>query len=185
MTSAEPEAMVGSDRSACRSSARGERLLVHAQHHRALGRVQIQPDDATDLLDEQRVTGELPRLLTVRLQPERPPDPQHGRLRQTDLARHRPRRPVRRVARRRLQRLDDHLLDLLVGDRPRPPRPRLIRQAIQAVLGKPRPPLGGHPARDPQPHRDLGVLEATGRQEHDPRPQGQRLRARPPSRPAL
>ena len=44
---------------------------------------------------------------------------------------------MRRVLRRRLQRLDDHLLDLLVGDRPRAPRPRLIGQPIEAVLGEP------------------------------------------------
>ena len=32
-------------------------LLVHAQHHRSLGRIEIQADDVEDLLDEQRVVG--------------------------------------------------------------------------------------------------------------------------------
>ena len=62
-------------------------LLVDAEHDRALGRVEIQPDDVADLLDELRVLGELPRLLAVRLQPERLPDPVHRRLREPDLAR--------------------------------------------------------------------------------------------------
>ena len=62
-------------------------LLIDAEHDRALGRVEIEPDDVADLVDELRVLGELPGLLAVRLQPERPPDPQHRRLRQPDLAR--------------------------------------------------------------------------------------------------
>ena len=36
------------------------RLLIDAQHHRPLGRVQIQAADVVDLLDELRVLGELP-----------------------------------------------------------------------------------------------------------------------------
>jgi hypothetical protein len=43
-------------------------LLIHAQHDRALGRVEVQPDDVVDLVDEQRVLGQLERLLAVRLQ---------------------------------------------------------------------------------------------------------------------
>ena len=34
-------------------------LLIDAQHDRALGRVQIEPDDVVDLVDELRVLGEL------------------------------------------------------------------------------------------------------------------------------
>src|SRR3712207_9073477 len=41
-----------------------------------------------------------PGVLAMRLQPERLPDAMHRRLRQTDLGRHRARRPVRRVLRR-------------------------------------------------------------------------------------
>jgi hypothetical protein len=88
--------------------------LIDPQHDGALGRIEVEPDDVADLVDELRVLGELPRLLAVRLEPERAPDPQHRRLREPDLARHRPGRPVRGVPRRRLERLDDHLLDLLV-----------------------------------------------------------------------
>jgi hypothetical protein len=38
------------------------RLLVDAQHDRGLGRIEIQPDDVADLVDEPRVRGELERL---------------------------------------------------------------------------------------------------------------------------
>ena len=50
-------------------------LLIDAEHDGALGRVEIEPDDVADLGDELRIPGELERLLAVRLQPERPPDP--------------------------------------------------------------------------------------------------------------
>ena len=62
----------------------------------------------------------------------------------------------------RLQRLDDHLLDLLVGDLARPPRPRLIHQPIEATLDEPPAPLAHRlrrhplaprsPVADPPPH---------------------------------
>jgi hypothetical protein len=85
---------------------------------------------------------------------------------------------MRRVARRRLQRLDDHLLDLVVADRPRPTRTRLVEQPVESALGKARPPRHRHVARDPESLSDLGVLEALGREQHDPRALRERLRAR-------
>ena len=50
---------------------------------------------------------------------------------------HRPRRPVRGIGGRRLQRGGDQRLDPLVADHPRPARPRLIDQPVQAELGEP------------------------------------------------
>ena len=75
-----------------RSSAWIWALLVDAQHDRALGRVEVQPDDVAHLLDEQRVLGQLPMLDAMRLQPERPPDPRDRRL-----ASDRPRSAIWRV----------------------------------------------------------------------------------------
>jgi hypothetical protein len=153
-------------------------FLVHAEHDRAFGRVQIQADDVADLLDELRVLGELPRVLAMRLKPERPPDPRDRGLIETDLGGHRTRRPVRRALWRRLERLDDYLLDLGVADLARLPRSRLVGQPVQAVLGKAIAPLAHRRVPDRQPLRDLGVLEPIGGQQHDPRAQRQRLRAR-------
>ena len=45
-----------------RSSAWIWRFLVHTQHHGALGRVQVEPDDVADLGHELRIAGELERL---------------------------------------------------------------------------------------------------------------------------
>ena len=55
-------------------------LLVHAQHDRGLGRVQVEPDDVVDLLHEQRVVGQLEPVGAVRLELERLPDPPDRRL---------------------------------------------------------------------------------------------------------
>jgi hypothetical protein len=56
------------------------RLLIHAQHHRRLGRVEVQPDHVADFLDELRIGRQLEGVDQVRLEPKRPPDPGDGRL---------------------------------------------------------------------------------------------------------
>jgi hypothetical protein len=101
-------------------------FLINAKHNRALGRIEVEPNDVADLLDELRIPTELPGLLTVRLEPERLPNAVHRGLVETDLGGHRARRPVRRVLRRRFKRLDDHFFDLGVGDLSGLPRPWLI-----------------------------------------------------------
>src|ERR671915_292992 len=45
-------------------------LLVDAKHHRAIRRVEIEPDDVAHLLHEQRVGGELEGLGSMRLHPK-------------------------------------------------------------------------------------------------------------------
>ena len=74
-------------------------LLVHAQDDGPLRRGQVQPDDVPDLLDEERVGRELERLAQVRLEAERPPDPDDGRLGQAEVAGQRAGTPVGRVRR--------------------------------------------------------------------------------------
>ena len=87
--------------------------------------------------------------------------------------------------RRALQRLDDHLIDLGVGDRPRPARPRLIHQPVQPIAREPVAPLADRRDRHAQIARDLAAARTLGRSEHDPRTQRQRLRGRPTPRPGL
>ena len=57
-------------------------LLIHAQHHRTLGRVVLQPDDIDDLLDNQRIGRQLEAVGQVRFEAEGPPDPTDRRLAQ-------------------------------------------------------------------------------------------------------
>ncbi len=160
-------------------------LLVHAQHHRPLRRREVEPDHVLDLVHEQRILGQLPRRTAMRLQTERVPDPGHRSLGQSGLRGHRPGRPVSGVGRGRLQRRGDHRLDLIVGDRARTPRTRLVQQSVQPVGHEPRAPLRHCRPLDSQLCRDLAVRATFGTSQHDPRPQCQRLCRLPTPRPAL
>jgi hypothetical protein len=131
-------------------------LLIDAQHHSVVGRVQVQPDAVADLVDEQRILGQLEGVGLPRLEPERLPDPAHRRRRHANLLGQIPGRPVRGVDRLVLQRLDHDPLDVVVGDRARRPRPRLIDQPVEALW--PRigaatcpPSPRGHPPWTPPP----------------------------------
>lgn len=86
--------------------------------------------------------------------------------------------------RRLLQSVDDHLLHLLVGDRPRRARPRLVHQSLQPPLHEPGPPLAHRQTRHPKPLGYRGITRPV-RTRRNPRPQRQLLRARPPPGPPL
>ena len=61
------------------------RFLIDAEHQRLFRRIQIEPDDVADLVDEVRVGADLEGVDQVRFEPERLPDPAHRRLRQPVL----------------------------------------------------------------------------------------------------
>ena len=158
-------------------------LLVHAQHHRLLGRVVVEADDVDDLVHELRIGGQLEGVLQVGLEVEPPPDPPDRRLRQAAARGHRGPRPVRRVRRGLLQRRHHHVLDLVEQDRRRPARARLVDQTLEPVRHEPGTPAGHRPWRHPQLGGDLLVRQPVGAAQHDLRPQRQRLRGLRPPRP--
>ena len=51
----------------------GSGLLIHTKHHRLGRRLEIQAHDIADLLNEQRIGGELERFASMRLKPKRSP----------------------------------------------------------------------------------------------------------------
>src|SRR5207244_11713369 len=125
------------------------RLFVHAQHQRALRRVQIEPDDIGQLGVELRVAAELEGFDPVRLEPILLPDAMDGGRRQPDLLGHTPRAPMSR----RLglaQRRADYRLLLGRADPPRAAPTRLSAQPLES-----RAPI----APPPQAHRGLGYLK--------------------------
>lgn len=138
------------------------RLLVDTEHQSPLRRVQIETDDVVDLVDEVRIRRRLECLRALRLQAERPPDPRHGRPRQTQFLRHGARRPVGRVLGGGLQRLGNQRGHLLVRHRPRAARTRRVTQIGDSTPRKPRPPAA---------HRMRSRTEL-------PRPCSKRLRRR-------
>jgi hypothetical protein len=161
------------------------RLLVHTEHDRRLGRVEIEPDDVSDLVDELRIRGQLERLRLVRLQPERPPDSADRALAHPTRGRHRTRRPMRRVRRLLLERLHEYPLDVGVRDRARLARPRLVMEPVKTPLREPAPPLAHGRAVAAQLGSDLRARPSLSRRQHDPAPKRQRLRALRPSSPPL
>ena len=124
-------------------------------------------------------------LATMRLQTERTPDAADRRRAHPTRLGHRPRAPMRRICRDRLQGFHHHPLHVVVPDRARRSRSRLVQQAIAAVAQKPPPPLADRTAGRAQFAGYLHVALAGGALQHDPRPQHQRLRSLGPSHPAL
>ena len=161
-------------------------LLVHAQHHGLLRRVVVEADDVDDLLDEQRVGGQLERVLDwwgLRL--EFPPDPADGRLRQAGCAS--PSRPATsgwRPSGSLLQGRGDDFLDPVQQDGRRPAGAGLVVQAVQPALRRTGPATSPRSIPgDPQFRGDVLAVPAVRAAQHDPRAQRQRLRRRRPARP--
>ena len=155
-------------------------LLIHAQHHRLLRRVVVQPDDVDDLLHEQRVGGQLERVRQVRLELEL--CARSARSWTWTARSARPSRPGtsawRPCAGVSSSVATTTLLDLVQQDRRRPARPRLVHQAVQPPR-EPAPPLAHRRSDDPQIRRDLLVRSPSAQRQHDPRPQRQAWRSSP------
>ena len=160
-------------------------LLIDAQHHRRIGRVQVQPDDVTNLVDELRVRRQLEAVGEMRLEPERPPDLRHRRLGHPRRLGHRPRRPVRRIRRGLLERLDDHPLDVGIAHRARRTGTGIVPQTVETQLDEPTPPLADGVLVHPEAAGDLPIGRPFSAGQHDPTTCRQRVRALRASRPAL
>ncbi len=65
-------------------------LLVHGEHHRSIGRVEVQADDVADLLNQLGVGGELEGVLLPGFEAKRTPYLCHGGLADAVLGRQRP-----------------------------------------------------------------------------------------------
>ncbi len=142
-------------------------LLVDADHHRLLRRVQIQPDDVADLGVQLRVGGELERLPLPRLQIMLPPDAGDRGEGNPQVCAQQPSRPVRHPQGLRRGRQRGHH-DRQVIDHRRTTRPieitetRDARLLIAATPGQHRGP------RHPDPAPDLRVRHTLSSEQHDP-----------------
>ncbi len=108
-------------------------LLIDAQDQRTLRRIEVQAHNVPDLLNKERIRGELEGLATVGLQGEGAPNATDRTLAQPGGRRHRTGAPVRRVWRGRFQRQGDHPFHLLIRDGSRGTGPRFIQQAVQTT----------------------------------------------------
>ncbi len=151
------------------------RLFIDREDRRVGRRRPVQADHVADLVDQQRVRGDLEILRAPRLQPERPPDAVHGGRRDPGSAGQFPLGPVRGPLGHLFQGPHDHLLHLGVGDGARHARAGLIAQPVQPPGQEPGPPLPHGAPVDAQPRRDRRIAAVLGAGEHDPRPQRQPL----------
>ena len=134
------------------------RLLIDREDRRARRRRQVQPHHVADLVDEQRVRGDLEVLGAPAAAARRPA---------RSGARWSARCPTRRASSRLdqcvapsghlFQGPDHHLLHLGIGDGARHPRPRLIAQPVQPPGQEPVPPLPHSAPADAQPRRYGGI----------------------------
>ncbi len=160
-------------------------LLVGAQHHGMLRRIQIQAHDVLQFLGELGIAAKLEGSHLMRLQPMRAPDATHAGLADAGRPRHGARRPVGGVGRFLMQRHRHDFLPLPFGDGARPTRPwSVLLQSRDAACPKAVTPTRRLFRRDAHPLRDLFVFETLGGQQHDARsfyhPGGQQARPRHP-----
>ena len=106
-------------------------LLVDAQHQRMIGRVEVQPDDVADLLDEERIVRQLEALRAVRLQSEQRQVAVYGALRQPGFVRQAATRPVCLAARFSRQRGIDQRGDLILAGAARSAGLELVVQPVE------------------------------------------------------
>jgi hypothetical protein len=153
-------------------------FLIDAQHHGAIWRIEVEPDDVAHLLDEQRIARQLEGLAAMGLQPVGLPDAVDGRRRMTNCFRHAAQAPVRSPRRPAFERSTDRVGDLVVANLARCARPRLVIQPIQPKSCEPLSPFANRPAENAQPFRDFAVMPARCRRQHNARSQRQRLAGR-------
>src|SRR5262249_16079546 len=75
-------------------------------------RIQVEPDNVADLVDQQRVIRQLTGLAPMQLQPERVPDPTDRHAAEANRLRHVPRAPMRRARPCPFQPSHTHLLKI-------------------------------------------------------------------------
>ena len=138
------------------------RLFIHAQHHRVVRRVEVQPDDVAHFLDEERIGGQLEGLRQVRLDPEQGAPALHRALANALGPPQGAGAPVRGGVGRLLQRAVDHRRHLVVVIGPRPTGPEFVVQPLDAGLSEASAPLADGVRGDADAPRDGSVGQAFG-----------------------
>src|SRR5438034_10648359 len=75
------------------------RLLINAENHGLIRRMQVQADNIADLFNEERIGRELEMALPLGLEPERLPNAMHRRGRKAGMLGHGGHRPMGTIVR--------------------------------------------------------------------------------------
>ena len=124
------------------------RFFVYAQYKSLVRWVEVQSHDVSDLLDEERIGGQLEGLCAMRLKRERSPDTADGALAHAGAAGHRTSAPVSSVVRCHFQCQRTTFSSrrrCLAGSA----GPRFVQEPIQASFEKPTTPLPHGLGREP------------------------------------
>lgn len=140
-------------------------FLIHTQHERLIRRVEIEADDVTHLLHKEGIGGELEGALSMRLEPKRQPDAMDHGFGDPGGLRHRPTAPVRAGRGLRAECLGDQGSNRLVATRARPPGPKLIMEAGQAITEESVTPLAHRRLRDAELLGNRRIAQAFMRQQ--------------------
>src|SRR5215213_2516116 len=145
-------------------------LLIDRKHQRVFGRVQVEPNDIVQLLQELRISAQLESPSQMGLQTMAPPHAaDRARAQSHDLGQT-PGAPMGPRCGGLLSRLAHDLSNRLLRNRTPPTGARSILQdANDPLLDKATTPDTNRPARYPEGLGDLLVLLALGGQQDNPR----------------
>lgn len=109
-------------------------FLVDAQDHGMVGRIEVQPDDVTDFLDEKRIIGDFEMPLAMGLNPEQVEPTLDGALGDAGLLSHGAHAPMGAVGRIGLQRRVDDLGNPFIVMGSGTPWAQFVMQAFEALF---------------------------------------------------
>ncbi|EWH00314.1 hypothetical protein Q427_20275 [Halomonas sp. BC04] len=112
-------------------------LLIDAQDHSVVRRIEVQPDDVAHFFDEEGVGGELEVALTVRLDAKEIEPTLDGAFGHARFLGHGAYAPMRTIGRFRLERPIDDLGYLLILIRPGTSTSQLVMQALDTEFDVP------------------------------------------------
>src|SRR3972149_2718347 len=109
-------------------------LLVNAQNHSFVRRVQVQAHNISHFLNKERVCGEFEMVLTMGLETKSSPDPMHGGTRQFSIFGRRTDGPMRSFMRFGLKGFTDKHGNFFIRDRSRSTRTQFVMETCQSIL---------------------------------------------------
>ncbi len=161
---AEPEGPQGRGSLQCR----GRALLVHAEPHRVIGRIQVESDDIADLLGQEWIGGELEVLRPVGLEIERAPEAVDCGLREARGIGHGAASPVcATTGGLGLERPLQPRHEVVIFDGARSARLAFVVQAPETLGSEALAPLADRLTAGADPLGDRLVVQAIGAQQHD------------------
>jgi hypothetical protein len=141
-------------------------FLVDTQDQRLVGRVEIQSDDVAQLLDEERIGGQLEAVAAMGLEAERLQEAMNAGLGDPGFGSQPAHAPMgRAIPGSTVQRRGEELRDALVVDRARFARTQLVMQALDAPGDETPAPLAHRRVGGPEAFRHRGVGRARGTSE--------------------